>query len=93
MNLSIHSHLEKGPTMKKRSQPNNPDDFLNDLEKEDIKPTFINKPAKTIKSAKAGSSGKMTQGQKFLLAVLFFVLVLIFGFFIMLITGTMVLPL
>ncbi len=83
----------KGPTMKGHNQLNNPEDFLNDLEKEDKKPAFLRKPLQNSKEEKPVTNANITQGQKFFLALLFFVLVLLFGFFIMLITGKMVLPL
>lgn len=80
--------------MKDLDQFNNPDDFLNDLEKGDKKPVAQKQSTnKEPKSSPPQSPKKLTQGQKFFLAFLFFFLVLIFGFFIMLITGSMVIPL
>ncbi|MCB2179987.1 hypothetical protein KQH54_02575 [bacterium] len=81
--------------MPNKRQLNDTDDFLDELEIED-NPTqpIIDPPKPKAENTgeKKSSRKKLTSGQKFFLSILFFLLVLTFGFFIMLITGTMVLP-
>ena len=79
--------------MKDHNQSADPNDFLNDLEKEDNKPKSEKPVKKTSKNITPQGTKKVSQGQKLFLSILFFALVLIFGFFIMLITGKMVIPL
>lgn len=81
--------------MRDRHQLPQTNDFLDEIEKED-KPSTPQRKSLILSddagSPKKQTGKKLTQGQKLLLSFLIFLLVLIFGFFIMLITGTMVLP-
>lgn len=65
--------------------------FLDELEGEED----TNKPAPEIQEKspnKPDSKENLTPGQKFLLTLLFFFFILIAGFFLMLVTGKMVIP-
>lgn len=80
--------------MKDLEQLNNSENFLNDLEKEDKTPDLQEQfPIDENNSIPPKEKKKLSQGQKFFLSFLFFILIFIIGFFIMLITGSMVIPL
>ena len=64
-------------------------DFLDELEEEDLKEE---EPAVLSSGAETKQSRKMSAGQKFVVSVLIFLVIFIFGIFVMLITGKMVLP-
>lgn len=65
--------------------------FLDEIEEEDLE-SKEQEPEARSASVKSNRSNKLSPGQRFLVSLLVFFVILIFGFFIMLIAGKMVLP-
>jgi hypothetical protein len=67
--------------------------FLEDLENEDNSELNGDSETGKITGRKENrSKDRLTQGQKFLLALMVFIFILVAGFFLMLVSGKMVLP-
>jgi len=63
-------------------------DFLDELVEEDKEEPNI----PPVAPSKSGRSPKLTPAQRFVISFLAFMVILIFGFFFLLLTGKMVLP-
>ena len=67
-------------------------EFLDEIEGEDLELKKENKSAVQSASVKSNPSKKLSPAQRFIVSLLVFLVILIFGLFIMLVTGKMVLP-
>lgn len=67
-------------------------EFLDEIEGEDLELKKENKSAVQSASVKSNLSKKLSPAQRFIVSLLVFFVILIFGLFIMLVTGKMVLP-
>ena len=67
-------------------------EFLDEIEGEDLELKKENKSAVQSASVKSNLSKKLSPAQSFIVSLLVFFVILIFGLFIMLVTGKMVLP-
>ena len=64
-------------------------EFLDDIEGEDLQEDEPTTPAAT---ADTDQTNKLSPPQRFIISLLLFFVILVFGFFIMLVSGKMVLP-
>lgn len=84
-----HPKNMNGETMDELEELKRNVEFLDEIEGEDLQK---DEPTAPVLPADTNQTNKLSPPQRFIISLLLFLAILIFGFFIMLVSGKMVLP-